>query len=108
MPAGAAVAEWSSRKPPAHWLSQGVVVHWCAEKERARQIIAKLEPEPRGIYTGVVGYFARDGQSVFNIAIRSIVGREGRATYSIGADSDPASAHDETWPKAAGLFAALS
>lgn len=108
MPAGAAVAEWSSRKPPAHWLSQGVVVHWCAEKERARQIIAKLEPEPRGIYAGVMGYFARDSQSFFNIAIRTIAGREGRATDSIGADSDPVSAYDETRPEAAGLFAALS
>jgi anthranilate/para-aminobenzoate synthase component I len=77
-------------------------------KKRVRQIIAKLEPERRGIYAGVVRYLGRDGESFFNIAIRTIGGREGSATDSIGADSDPVSAYDETWPKAAGLFAALS
>jgi aminodeoxychorismate synthase component I len=83
-----------------------------APKKRAREIIAELEPEPRGIYTGAVGYFGRDGQSIFNIAIRTLVVRDGRATYGIGAgivaDSDPAAEYDETLHKAAGLFAALS
>jgi anthranilate/para-aminobenzoate synthase component I len=83
-----------------------------APKKRAREIIAELEPEPRGIYTGAVGYFGRDGLSVFNIAIRTVVVRDGCATYGIGAgivaDSDPAAEYDETLHKAAGLFAALS
>jgi aminodeoxychorismate synthase component I len=83
-----------------------------APKKRAREIIAELEPAPRGIYTGAVGYFGRDGRSVFNIAIRTMVVRDGLATYGIGAgivaDSDPASEYDETLHKAAGLFAALS
>ncbi len=79
-----------------------------ALEKRARQTIAKLEPEQRGIYAGVVGYLGRDGESFFNIAIRTIGGREGRVADSIGADSDPVPAYDETRPEAAGLFAALS
>jgi anthranilate/para-aminobenzoate synthase component I len=51
----------------------------------------------------VVEFFGRDGQSVFNIAIRTIIMRDG-----LGADSDPASEYVRTWPKAAGLFTALS
>jgi len=83
-----------------------------APKKRAREIIAELEPGPRGIYTGAVGYFGRDGRAVFNIAIRTLVVRDGIATYGVGAgivaDSDPAAEYDETLHKAAGLFAALS
>ena len=83
-----------------------------APKKRAREIIAELEPTPRGIYTGAIGFFSRDGSAVFNIAIRTLVVRDGRATYGVGAglvaDSDPASEYKETLDKAAGLFAALS
>jgi aminodeoxychorismate synthase component I len=83
-----------------------------APKKRAREIIAELEPTPRGIYTGAVGYFGRDDQTVFSIAIRTLVVRDGQATYGVGAgivaDSDPAAEYDETLHKAAGLFAALS
>jgi len=83
-----------------------------APKKRAREIIAELEPTPRGIYTGAIGFFRRDGSAVFNIAIRTLIVRDGRATYGVGAglvaDSDPASEYEETRHKAAGLFAALS
>lgn len=83
-----------------------------APKKRAREIIAGLEPAPRGIYTGALGFFARDGRAVFNIAIRTLVVRDGLASYGVGAgivaDSDPAAEYDETLHKAAGLFAALA
>lgn len=83
-----------------------------APKKRAREIIAELEPVPRGIYTGAIGYFGRDGRAVFNIAIRTLVVRGGRATYGVGAgivaDSDAGAEYDETLHKAAGLFAALA
>ena len=82
-----------------------------APKKRAREIIAELEPVSRGIYTGAVGYFGRDGRAIFNIAIRTLVVRDGLATYGVGAgivaDSDPAAEYEETLHKAAGLFAAL-
>lgn len=83
-----------------------------APKKRAREIIAELEPVPRGIYTGALGYFAADGTAVFNIAIRTLVVHEGIATFGVGAgivaDSDPVAEYEETLHKAAGLFAALS
>lgn len=83
-----------------------------APKKRAREIIASLEASPRGIYTGAIGYFSRDGRAVFNIAIRTLVVRDGGARFGIGAgivaDSDPSLEYEETLHKAAGLFAALT
>jgi para-aminobenzoate synthetase component I len=82
-----------------------------APKKRAREIITELEPVPRGIYTGALGFFGCDGRAVFNIAIRTLVVRGGTATYGVGAgivaDSDPALEYEETLHKAAGLMAAL-
>lgn len=82
-----------------------------APKKRAREIIAELESSPRGIYTGAIGFFGRDGRAVFNIAIRTLVVRDGVATFGVGAgivaDSDPGAEYEETMQKAAGLFAAL-
>ena len=82
-----------------------------APKKRAREIIAELEPSPRGIYTGAIGFFGCDGRAAFNIAIRTLVVRDGTATFGVGAgivaDSDPEAEYDETMHKAAGLFAAL-
>jgi para-aminobenzoate synthetase/4-amino-4-deoxychorismate lyase len=43
-----------------------------APKIRSMKIISDLEHGPRNIYTGAIGYFAPDGQSVFNVAIRTI------------------------------------
>lgn len=81
-----------------------------APKKRAREIIAEIEPSPRGIYTGAIGWFGWDGRAVFNIAIRTLVLRGGMATFGIGAgivaDSDPAMEYEETLHKAAGLLMA--
>ena len=83
-----------------------------APKKRAREIIEELEPVPRGIYTGALGFFHWDGRAVFNIAIRTLVIRDGYASYGVGAgivaDSDPALEYEETLHKAAGLLAAIS
>lgn len=82
-----------------------------APKKRAREIIAELEPAPRGIYTGAIGFVDWSGRAVFSVAIRTLVIRAGRATYGVGAgivaDSDPHREYAETWQKAAGLLAAL-
>jgi len=43
-----------------------------APKINSMKIIRKLEKEPRGIYTGAIGYFAPDNSVVFNVAIRTI------------------------------------
>src|ERR1039458_10011860 len=42
-----------------------------APKVRAMQLLAEIEPEPRGIYTGAIGYFSRE-RTVFNVAIRTL------------------------------------
>ena len=44
-----------------------------APKHRARAIIAELEAEPRGVYTGAIGRLDADGDAAFNVAIRTLV-----------------------------------
>jgi len=44
-----------------------------APKIRAMQIIKDLEKEPRGIYTGSIGYLTPKKKAVFNVAIRTLV-----------------------------------
>lgn len=81
-----------------------------APKKRAREIIVELEPCPRGLYTGAVGGFGFNGESRFNIAIRTLVA-EGEALHfhvgaGIVADSVPAKEWEETLHKAAGILRA--
>jgi para-aminobenzoate synthetase component 1 len=81
-----------------------------APKKRALEIIRELEPAPRGLFTGAIGYFGYDGTSQFNIAIRTVVARGGRAEFHVGAgitsDSDPSQEWEETLHKAAGILKA--
>ncbi len=81
-----------------------------APKKRALEIIAELEPFPRGLYTGAIGYFGYNGESRFNIAIRTAVFENGRASFHVGAgivaDSVPEREWQETLDKAAGLLQA--
>jgi para-aminobenzoate synthetase/4-amino-4-deoxychorismate lyase len=44
-----------------------------APKFRTTQIIAELEPIPRGIYTGCIGYISPGRVAQFNVAIRTAV-----------------------------------
>jgi len=80
-------------------------------KFRCMQIIAELEGEGRGAYTGSLGYLTRDGRLDLNILIRTMTlrGRElsFRAGAGIVADSDPERELEETRAKARGLLAAL-
>src|SRR5687767_10747897 len=54
-------------------------------KVRAMEIIAELEGEGRGPYTGAMGYLARDGRMDTNILIRSLVCAGGRVAFRAGA-----------------------
>ncbi len=78
-----------------------------APKIRAMQIIEKIEAEPRGAYTGALGYFGMDGWSFFSILIRTVVFEGGRAHFHVGAgivaDSDPEKEYEETMLKARGI-----
>lgn len=81
-----------------------------APKKRAREIIAELEPHPRGIYTGAMGYFSFQGRSEFNIVIRTAVQEKDEIRFHVGAgivaDSVPELEYEETLHKAAGLLGA--
>jgi para-aminobenzoate synthetase/4-amino-4-deoxychorismate lyase len=75
-----------------------------APKLRTMQIIRELERHPRGVYTGAIGHIAPAGEATFNVAIRTLVLRDGVATMGVGggivADSDPASEYRECELKA--------
>jgi para-aminobenzoate synthetase/4-amino-4-deoxychorismate lyase len=58
-----------------------------APKIRAMEIIAELEREQRGPYTGSIGRLAPDGEAAFNVAIRTLVLRGGEAKARIGLGS---------------------
>ena len=82
-----------------------------APKKRAMEIIEELEPVARGLYTGAIGYIGFNGESQFNIPIRTLV-RDGDALhYNVGAgivaDSDPAEEYEETLHKAKGIRLAI-
>jgi anthranilate synthase component 1 len=78
-------------------------------KFRCMQIIAELEGEGRGAYTGSLGLLGRDGSMDLNILIRTmtLAGRalEFRAGAGIVADSDPERELEECRAKARGLLA---
>lgn len=80
-------------------------------KVRCMQIIAELEGEPRGPYTGSLGYLNHDGSGDFNILIRtmSLLGGEleFRAGAGIVADSNPERELAESRAKARGMLLAL-
>jgi para-aminobenzoate synthetase component 1 len=82
-----------------------------APKIRACEIIQALEPCPRGIYTGLIGYFDSSGDAAFSIAIRTLVQENGHLHFSVGsgitAGSVPAREYEETLHKAAGMQLAL-
>jgi anthranilate synthase component 1 len=82
-----------------------------APKVRAMEIIAALEPTPRGLYAGAIGYVDFAGNLDFCIAIRTIVMERGCAQIQAGAgivvDSDPAAEYEESCAKARALIQAL-
>src|SRR5262249_32247527 len=55
-----------------------------APKRRAMEIIAELEPEPRGIYTGAIGLVDARGHCELGLPIRTGVVRDGVLAYHAG------------------------
>jgi para-aminobenzoate synthetase / 4-amino-4-deoxychorismate lyase len=74
-----------------------------APKVRAMQLLAQIEEEPRGVYTGAIGYFSR-AETLFNVAIRTLELEDGRARMGVGGgiviDSEPAAEYQECRLKA--------
>jgi anthranilate synthase component 1 len=82
-----------------------------APKVRAMEIIAQLEPNPRGPYAGMVGYFGFDGAMDTCITIRTLVAHGKTVSVQAGAgivaDSDPATEYQETVNKASAMLKAI-
>ena len=82
-----------------------------APKIRAMEIIAEMEPDKRGPYTGAVGYFDLSGNMDTAMTIRTLVLKDGVAYAQAGGgivfDSDPAAEYQETLHKASVLLRAL-
>ena len=83
-----------------------------APKIRAMEIIAELEPDLRGPYSGAVGYFGYSGNLDTAIAIRTMVMKDGIAHVQAGAgivaDSVPEREHTECLNKARALLHAVA
>ncbi len=82
-----------------------------APKIRAMELISELEPAPRGIYGGGVGYYSWNGDADFAIVIRTVLVQGKKASVQAGAgivaDSDPAYEFRETERKMAAMLAAI-
>ncbi len=80
-------------------------------KVRCMQIIAELEQQARGAYTGAFGWLNRDGDMDLNILIRTAEVAGDTARFRTGAgivvDSVPERELDETRAKARGLLRAM-
>ncbi|ANB56755.1 anthranilate synthase component I [Anoxybacillus sp. B7M1] len=81
-----------------------------APKVRTMEIIEELEPVRRGIYTGSIGWIGFNGDMEFNIAIRTMIAKDGMAHVQAGAgiviDSRPPHEYKECLKKARALWQA--
>lgn len=81
-------------------------------KIRAMQILRELEPMPRGVYTGAIGWFGVGGDISLSVAIRTVQLAGDRGWLHVGggivAESDPADEFAETIAKARGIVDALA
>lgn len=70
-----------------------------APKIKTMEIIKRIEKEPRGIYTGAIGFISPLKKSCFNVAIRTVIIKDGKGELGIGGgivyDSSPANEYEE-------------
>jgi len=90
----------TAKRPPATPLSTILrALFPCgsvtgAPKIRAMELIGALEPEPRGVYTGAIGWAGPSGDFCFSVPIRTVIEHAGAGIrYGVGsgivADSQP-------------------
>lgn len=82
-----------------------------APKVQAMQLIAGIEPHPRGVYGGCIGYIGLDGNLNQAITIRTFLSKDNRLYFQAGAGivakSDPDSELQEVNHKLAALRKAI-
>lgn len=70
-----------------------------APKIRTMQIIRALETEPRGVYTGAIGFFSPASEAVFSVPIRTAVIQGNKGEMGVGSgvvfDSLPDAEYEE-------------
>ena len=92
-------------------LFPGGTITGCP-KIRCMEIIHELEPSSRGPYSGSFGYIGFSHLLDLNILIRTIIIKDGKAFFHVGAgivaDSDPDGEYEETLSKAAAMVQVLS
>lgn len=83
-----------------------------APKVRAMEVIAELEPVPRGVYTGAMGWITPEGEARFNLAIRTLAWRRGTLDLHVGGgiviDSNPEAEAAECRLKGAAMARAVA
>lgn len=57
-----------------------------APKISTMELISQLEPEPRDVYCGAIGYITPNKEAIFNVPIRTVLinQKSGAATYGVG------------------------
>ncbi|MBW2294357.1 MAG: chorismate-binding protein [Deltaproteobacteria bacterium] len=82
-----------------------------APKIAAMQIIDRIEPVRRGIYSGAIGYFDIAGGLDLSVVIRTLLVRNGEVHLHSGgavvSDSDPQDEYRESLDKIRALLAAI-
>jgi anthranilate/para-aminobenzoate synthase component I len=79
-----------------------------APKRAAVRMIREVEPVPRGVYCGAIGFIDARGHAEFSVAIRTAVATDDSVRYHAGGgivwDSDAAAEDDETRAKSAAFL----
>ncbi|MDR1691993.1 MAG: anthranilate synthase component I family protein [Oscillospiraceae bacterium] len=82
-----------------------------APRDKAMEIIARIEGEPRGVYGGAVGYIDFAGEMDLCIGIRMAVLKDGKVSVQAGAgivaESIPENEYNECLNKAKAMMIAL-
>ena len=82
-----------------------------APKLKAIEICHELEQAPRGIYSGVLGWFGGDGSCDLSVIIRTLILEENRFEFQVGggivSDSTPENEWEETLTKSKGIAKAI-
>ncbi|NVM88747.1 para-aminobenzoate synthetase/4-amino-4-deoxychorismate lyase [Variovorax sp. SG517] len=68
-----------------------------APKVSAMRMIRELEPEARGVYCGAVGVVRPGGHATFNVPIRTVTLRDGKARCGIGSGITADAQADAEW-----------